>query len=300
MTRIESMNTQSLIIYERPKLTKPYLVIGFEGWPDAGRVSSGVVGYLRDKLDAMRLAEIKPDAFYIFQSPGVKLKRPVTDIQDGQVTALSLPATTFWFYKNKKSAHDLIISLGREPELRWNEYVDLILDLAQNLGVARIYAIGGTYDIVPHTIEPIMAAALSAPGLEAEMREYGIQLINYRGSSSIHTVLLLSARERGVEVIGLWGYVPHYVQVANTKVCYAVLNKLVKMLGLALNLEDIKRDSGYLDEKIDKAVEQKPELRDYVRRLEAEYGKGKYEAGEPLGEDIIKEIEDFLRKGGEE
>lgn len=37
--------------------------MGFEEWPDAGKVSSGVVGYLRDKLQARKFAEIKPDDF---------------------------------------------------------------------------------------------------------------------------------------------------------------------------------------------------------------------------------------------
>jgi proteasome assembly chaperone (PAC2) family protein len=293
------MSEPRLIIYQRPELAKPYLVMGFEGWPDAGKVSSGVVAYLRDKLAAGRLAEVKADDFYLFQSPGAEVRRPVTDIQDGLVKALALPATTFWFYKAKKPARDLILVLGREPELRWGDYVSLILDLAQDFGVVRIYAIGGTYDVVPHTIEPLIGVVLSVPSLESEMREHEIQPINYRGPSSIHTTLLVSAGKRDIEVISLWGYVPHYVQVPNTKVCYSVLSKLVKMLEMPLNLDDIRRESEQLDGMVDKAVAQKPELQDYVRRLEVEYGQGRYEAGEPLKEDVIKEIEDFLRRGGE-
>ena len=60
------MNMQNLIIHERPNLVQPYLVMGFEGWPDAGKVSSGVISYLRDKLEANKFAEIKPDDFYLF------------------------------------------------------------------------------------------------------------------------------------------------------------------------------------------------------------------------------------------
>jgi proteasome assembly chaperone (PAC2) family protein len=287
---------QNLIIYESPKLTQPYLVMGFEGWPDAGRVASGTIGYLRDKLKARRLAEVKPDDFYLFQSPDTELTRPVTDIEDGLVRKLNLPATTFWFHKSERPAHDLIIALGREPELRWSSYVDLVLDLAHKFGVKRIYALGGAYDRVPHTIAPIISAVLSEPGLKADIREQGIQLANYRGPSSLHTVLFVSARKRGVEVVSLWGYAPHYVQVPNTKVCHSVLNKLTTMLGLALDLEDMKQEGKRLDEEINRAIEQKPELQDYVRQLEEVYGKGKYELGEPLDENIIREIEDFLRK----
>ena len=152
------MDERRIIIYEKPKLNKPYLLIGFEGWPDAGKVSSGAVSYLRDKLGVRELAEVAPDDFYLFQSPSDEIKRPVVDIQDGLVTGLSLPATKLWFYKNQGAGHDLIIMLGREPELRWNDYVNLILDLAQNFGVVRAYAIGGTYDVVPHTLAPMVVA----------------------------------------------------------------------------------------------------------------------------------------------
>ena len=290
------MSAQRLILYEKPKLSKPYLIIGFEGWPDAGRVSSGVASYLRDKLAARKLADFAPDDFYLFQAPSAEAKRPVTDIQNGLIKEFSLPATTAWFHKSEGADHDLIILLGREPELRWSEYISLVFSLARSFGVTRIYALGGTYDVVPHTIEPLISAVISEPDLEPELNQYGIQLVNYRGPSSIHAMLLTSADRGDIEVINLWGYVPHYVQVANTRVCYTMLTKLTELLELDLDLDDILEDSRRLDEMVDKAVAQKPELMDYVKRLEEEYGKGEYEGGEPLKEDIIRDIENFLRK----
>jgi len=47
--------------------------------------------------------------------------------------------------------------------------------------------------------------------------------------------------------------------------------------------------------------QQTPELKEYVRRLEEQYRiGGRYD--EPLGQDVIHEVEDFLRGGkdGEE
>jgi len=289
------MNTPGLIMYEKPKLSKPYLVIGFEGWPDAGRVSSGVIRYLRDKLTVRKLADFVPDDFYLFQTPGAETKRPVTDIQNGLVKEFDPPTTTAWFHKNESSGHDLIIVLGREPELRWNQYISLVFHLARNFGTKRIYALGGTYDVVPHTIEPLISAVISDPDLETDLSRYDIHLINYRGPSSIHSMLYTSADREDMEVVSLWGYVPHYVQVANTTVSYTMLTKLIRLLEVNLDLGDLREDSQRLDDMVDKAVSQKPELLEYVKRLELEYGKDNYEGGEPLTQDIIKEIEDFLR-----
>jgi len=294
------MEMQRLIIYERPNLVQPYLVMGFEGWPDAGRVSSGVASQLKDRLETKKFAEVKADDFYLFQSPGIEVRRPLTDIEDGLVKSLSLPSTIFWFFKNDKSAHDLIISLGMEPELRWNSYVDLVLDLAREFGVQRLYTIGGTYDTVPHTMEPMISAVINDASLKAEMREYGVGLIDYKGPSSIHTTLVVSAEKRELKAVSLWGHVPSYIQVPNAKVCYGILSKLTKMLDIAVDLADLKKAGEYLDDQVSMAIKQKPELEDYVRRLEEAYSKGKYRAGEPLAEDIIKEVEDFLRKRKDE
>ena len=292
----------NLIFYERPELNSPYLVAGFEGWPDAGKVSSGVVRYLRDKLNARKFAEINPDDFYIFQSPGVELLRPITVIEDGQIKELSLPSTGFWAWnKEEKAGHDLILVLGVEPHLRWNEYADVLLNLAQELAVQRIYTIGGTYDRVPHTRELIISAVANDPALEAELKEYNTEPTSYHGPSSVHSLLLSSATKRNLKSASIWGHAPHYIQTPNSKVCYGILKRLTAMLEIAIDLDDIRQEGEELDEQINMAVAQKPELAEYVKKLEEEYRlAGTHEAAGP--EEIIREVEDFLRekKGSEE
>jgi len=295
MTGIELPERQSLITYGRPNLVRPNLVMGFEGWANAGMVSSGVVGELKDRLHFKKLAEIKPDEFHLFHSQGIESGRPLADVRDGMVRTLSLPSTLFWFHKDEKAAHDLVISLGTEPELRWKEYVALVLDFAQDYGIERLYTIGGSYDNVPHSVEPILTAVISDESLKAEMTEYGVGFTDYRGPSSIHTWLVVAARKRGIKAVSLWGHIPYYVQVPNAKVCYSMLSRLTKMLNIAIDFEDLRKVGEDLDEKVSSAISQKPELESYLKRLEEDYGKGD-QTSKPLEDDIIKEVEDFLRK----
>ena len=295
MTGIELPERQSLITYGRPNLVRPNLVMGFEGWANAGMVSSGVVGELKDRLHFKKLAEIKPDEFHLFHSQGIESGRPLADVRDGMVRTLSLPSTLFWFHKDEKAAHDLVISLGTEPELRWKEYVDLVLDFAQDYGIERLYTIGGSYDNVPHSVEPILTAVISDESLKAEMTEYGVGFTDYKGPSSIHTWLVVAARKRGIKAVSLWGHIPYYIQVPNAKVCYSMLSKLTKMLNITIDFEDLRKVGEDLNEKVSNAISQKPELESYLKRLEEDYGKGN-QAGKPLEDDIIKEVEDFLRK----
>ena len=287
---------EGLIYHDKPNLVSPYLVMGFEGWPDAGGVSSGVVSYLREKLAARKLAEIRPDDFYVFQSQGNEAGRPITRIEGGIVRTVSFPSIVFWFHQREGSAHDLIVSLGREPELRWNTYVETVLDLVREFNVQGVYTVGGTYDRVPHTIEPVITAVVNEPGLRAAMRGHGIGLTSYEGPSSIHTMLLLAARRKGISAASLWGHAPHYIQVPNARVCYSVLQKLVRMLGVDLDLEGARKAAEYLDQRVNAAIEEKAELKEHVKRLEEEYLKGRQQVGELLSEDILKEVEDFLQK----
>ena len=283
---------EHIVLYHRPELRSPYLVAGFAGWPNAGEVSTGTISYLKEKLKAEKFGEIEPHAFYDFPS-----LRPQTLIENGLIKELLFPANEFFYWKSEKSVHDLIILLAVEPHLKWNEYVDLILHLAEQFKVERIYTVGGTYDRVPHTVRPMVTAAVSDPELKEELEKYDIEPAEYQGPCSIHTVLLAAAKRRNIKSISLWGHAPHYIQVKNPKVCYGILKGLTKMLQIELDLQEIIGASEYLDEQISEAISQKPELEEYVKNLEKEYqAMEKYE--EPAKqEDIIKEIENFLRKG---
>jgi proteasome assembly chaperone (PAC2) family protein len=283
---------EDIVLSHRPELRSPYLVAGFAGWPNAGEVSTGTISYLKEKLRAEKFGEIKPHAFYDFPS-----LRPQTVIENGLIKELKFPTNEFFYWKSEKSVHDLIILLAVEPHLKWNEYVDSILHLAELFKVERIYTVGGTYDRVPHTARPMVTAAVSDLELKEELKRYDIEPAEYEGPCSIHTVLLAAAKRRNIKGISLWGHAPHYIQVENPKVCYGVLKGLTEMLQIEIDLEEIIGAGEYLDEQVSKAISQKPELEEYVRNLEKEYQAMEKYREPAKEEDIIREIENFLQKG---
>ena len=282
----------SLIIYKMPQLSNPCLVVGLGGWPNAGEDSTTTVAYLRDKSGARKFAEIKPEGFYDLSS-----LRPLAIIKDGSIKELRFPTNEFFFYKNEKSPHDLIIFLGTEPHLNWERYIDSIFEVVEKFGVKRIYTVGGTYDKVPHTREPIVSAAVSDDELKQELKGYGLEPIDYQGPSSFHSALLHTCMKRNIKAISLWGHAPHYIQVANTKVSYAVLKRLTRMLQVEIDLKDIMEASEFLENQVNRAVSQNPQLQEYVEGLEREYrATARYEEPLDTGEKIVKEVEEFLRE----
>jgi len=283
-----------LIVYEKPALSEPSLIIGLDGWPNAAGVSTSVVTYLIRKLKARKFAEIEPWYFYVLSS-----SRPLTFISDGTVETFALPASDFYYWKSG-TVKDLLLLLAREPDMRWKEYADLVFQVLKDYGGKRIYTVGGVNDYVPHTREVMVSAVVSNPGLKDELARYDIQFIDYKGPASTHTFFSTSVREN-VEVVSLWGRAPIYI-TQNPMVYYAVLKRLIAMLELDIDLEDMKSAAQVVQEQVTEQIRQSPELGELVKRLEEAYDK-QVRMKPAESEDIIKGIEEWLkrqRKDGEQ
>lgn len=71
------------------------------------------------------------------------------------------------------------------------------------------------------------------------------------------------------------------------------------MLGIQLDLQDLKRKSERLVQQVNQALVQNPKLRQYVRQLERAIEA--QEEQEPLRSDeIIKSLEEFLKRKQQE
>jgi len=290
------MTSNNLRMIEHPVLERTVMLIAFEGWPDAGKVATGAVNYMKDKLRPKKFAEVRADDFYVYHTLGSDHRNAYATIRDGITEDIKLPTTGFWSYKNRTGGSDLIIVIGHEPELRWQEYVGLILDVAQKLNVSRIIALGGTFDQIPHTVEPVISAVVNDPAQKTEFTKLGMGLVNYEGQCAIHSLLLSAAAERKLPAASLWGHTPHYIQVANTRGCYALLDKLTGMLNIPLDLEDIRRAGEFLYAQVSLAINQKAELRDSLKQMEQNYLQGKLGMNASSGRDVIKEVEDYLKE----
>ncbi|MGB9716863.1 MAG: PAC2 family protein [Thermoproteota archaeon] len=243
------------IIYEEPELKDPLLVLGFRGWADAGRISSGSVGYLIRKLGARRFGEMIPYDFYILQN-----SRPLGWIEEGIIRKIEWSSTELFYHKNTRGS-DLIFLLADEPNFRPNEYVEAIIDLASFYKVRRIYVIGGVMspEISAMGEQPV-EAVVGDPKLKDELKEYGIGYVTYGSSRQpapvgIHSLLVLACQKRGIDVISLWGQAPPSASVYPRSI-YTMLEKLAEMLKIDIDLEDIEIASRDFDRLMEEATRQ--------------------------------------------
>jgi len=268
----------ALKIQELPSLRSPILIAAFAGWPDAAEVASGSARYLPRKLRARRFAEIDPEEFYVFTET-----RPTTLILAPGQRALEWPSNEFFSWRNPKGERDLVILQGREPNLNWREYVDIVMGLAQRLEVSQLVTLGGTYDAVSHRGRVSLSGNGTTPDLVERLEELGITGSSYEGPSSVQSALIEICRERSIGAASLWGHAPHYVRAApNPKVSHAMLNALRILIDLDVDLAELKVAGEQLEARVDAAMSENPELRDYVDQLDI--------VAEPVPEPTVDEL----------
>ncbi len=279
-----------LIIYRRPVLQDPVLIVGFTGWMDGGSVSTGTVMYLRDKLQAEILAQIEPYDFYIFNLPGsmeeVAQFRPYTLIREGLVREFRYPQNHFFCADGK----NVVLFFGKEPNIRWREYVDDVFLLLKEFGVRRVVFVGSVSGLTPHTREPRVYCSVSDEALKEKLLPYGVRFSNYEGPASITTLMTVTARTKGVEMVNIVVEIPMYVQATNPKGIRAALRVLLPFAGLSLSLDDLDALCDEFEKNIDKLVADRPELADQIRKLEENYDQ------EILGDE--ESFREWLRRHG--
>jgi hypothetical protein len=268
------MTTRSLDllrIRHCPTLDRATMVLAFTGWMDGGDVSTGTVRRLIGLLDAPLIADIDPDPFYLFNFPGpmevAALFRPALKIEDGLITSLEMPANVFHCH----AAGNLVLFLGREPNLRWPTFADCVLELAQRAGARRLLFVGSFGGSVPHSREPRLHITCSDAALFPEMERYGLRRSGYSGPGSFASYLMTRAAAAGLEMVSLAAEVPSYLQGRNPVCIEAVTRRLAKVLRIPLELSELRAESTAWELEVSKAVEEDDDLAQKVRHLEEAY-----------------------------
>lgn len=284
-----------LVLTNTPSLHAPYLIAGFAGWPNGGGVSTDVVDFLRSYLAAERIGEITAENLYVHTSPSLA-SRPVVTIRQGVVKGLRFPTNDLYAWQGNGRTHDLVLLLGIEPDLHWQQFADAILECMQAFGVRRLYTIGGYLDYAPHTRVPRISAVTTHETLQKELEKYNVDLTDYEGPTSIQSYLLALCHEQGIEGISLWGSTPSYIQGAYPKVTQCMLELLSNMWCLPLELDMLEEQSAELETSLHEQIDNNPELADYIKRLEQAYDQTEDEPAEPGTDTIVDEIQQFLRR----
>ena len=255
-----------------PNLRQPVMVCGLSGWLDGGQAATGSVRYLIKKLPTTGFAVIPGARFNVSQLPGQLPLRPHIKIEGGLIKTHRFSQNHFFYWVNPRDSRDLILFLGTEPNMHWEEYAEALLGLASDFNVSRIYFLGGVLDKTPHTKKPDIFCSCSSPKLRDEMRDYGVRFTDYEGPGSIGATILHLCQKRGIQMIRLTTRTTYYPEFnvlvqRSPRAIKTLVEMLNSQLCLRLDFSDLDGEIATLESKLDVMAQQDPRLRAYIDEL---------------------------------
>ena len=267
-------------------LIAPVLIGAFDGWVDAGSAATTALEQLLD--EAVDVATFDPDALFDYRA-----RRPTLQIVDGRLAELTWPELVV--RRVRFGERDLLVLAGPEPDDRWHAFADGMLDIARRLGVVEWVSLGAIPAAVPHTRDvPILGTTSEEGRLRGDIQPGPAGLL--RVPAAAISVLEMTMAEGGIPAVGYFAQVPHYVSGPYPAASLALVEALGRHLGITLPTGDLAEEARQLRTRLDTATALEETTRTYVERLEAMVDEQRL----PSGDDLIGEIERFLREGGTE
>jgi proteasome assembly chaperone (PAC2) family protein len=275
----------------RPELSNPVVVCAFGGWNDGGEAATTAARYVRDRWVARRFATIDPEDFFDFQ-----VNRPTVQLEDGLTRRLDWPASEF--FHARVAGRDVVLFIGIEPNNRWRTFVRTLLSVVRDLDTRLLVTLGAFLADVPHTRPAPVSAASTDPRWIGRL---GIEPSQYEGPTGVVGVLHEEARRVGVPTVSLWGAAPHYLPSGtNPKVALSLVRKLGDLLDVPIDTDDMDTAVAIWEKQVREAVEEDENLVAYVSRLEEAFAEEPELGHIPSGDQIAREVEQFLRDNPED
>lgn len=281
---------------ELPELQQPVLAVHLTGWIDASGAGAAAVAAIDDHCSTSLLATFDGDAFIDYRA-----RRPTMELRDGINTKLQWDDIQMRVGRDHNDKAVLTLT-GPEPDSRWREFAKVVTDLARQLGVQQMIALGAYPYAIPHTRPPRLSSSSPSAEVLANLPYLKNSVDVPAGMSSVLEHALTDA---GIPSLGVWVQVPHYVSAMSYPAATAaLLEGLREVTGIAVAAHDLVHEAEIQRHRIDQLVAANEEHREMVSRLESIYdqaGADTMSLGDarlPSGDDLAAEFERFLREQG--
>jgi predicted ATP-grasp superfamily ATP-dependent carboligase len=281
-------------LYEHREIESPVLVIGMEGWIDAGLAAGGAIAALLGSLPTQTLATFDGDELI-----DQRARRPVVRLVDGVNTALTWPEIQLRSAEDRLG-NDVLLLVGPEPDIRWRAFTGDVVELAGRFGVRLVVGLGGFPAPAPHTRPVRLAATATTSELAAQV---GFVPGTMDVPGGVQAALERGFADAGVPAVGLWARVPHYVSnLPYPAASLALVEGLAQLSGLLLETRELRSAAALSRQRIDELIANNADHTDMVRQLETQVDNEEQstmtrldQANLPSGEEIAAELERFLR-----
>ena len=252
-----------------PVLRHPTVIAAFTGWNDAGDAATNGLRRMIEAWDAKPLAEIDPEEFTDFATV-----RPHVRLTDTKTRLIVWPKVGLW--SASTPGGDVILILGPEPALRWRLCCEQIVGVAQRFDVPIVITLGALLADVPHS-RPVRVIGTASE--DDVIDRFDLQRSRYEGPTGIVGVVHDACATAGIPSASLWAAVPAYAgQIPSPAASMALLQRVASMVGSPPPTAALVAEAESYEQRVDDLLDDDPDLRSYVERLETLHDEGALDA----------------------
>jgi proteasome assembly chaperone (PAC2) family protein len=262
-----------------PDLRDPVLVVAMTGWVDAGLAGSSAAQDIIDGMSAPR----RFATYDLGDTADLRTTRPIARLDDGMTRRIEWPTLSF---VAGRASRDVVVLTGPEPCVQWQRVTEDIVGVAERLEVRTAFTLGAMPAAVSHRRPvPVLATATS----RSLAQEVGALRGDYHGPTGLQSVLQVALGEAGIDGVGLWAQVPHYVSgTPSPPAARALLERLRDLASVAVDLRDLDRRVERYLVQVEAGLAERPDVAEMVAAIDEE-------EEEISGDALASEIERFLR-----
>ncbi len=277
------MNEAYRLHQSLPSLNAPVLVGMLTGWIDASGAAAAAMSTVADTCDVQLLATFDGDQFIDYRA-----RRPTMELRDGVNTKLVWPVIELRV-GHDPAGRDVLVLSGPEPDANWQRFASAVSDLAVELGVNLAVFLGAYPFATPHT-RPCRLSS-SSPSVELITR-VGLLKNSVDVPAGMGAVLEHALHDRGIDALGMWVQVPHYLgAMSYPDASVALLEGLGKVTGLSIDATLAKNEAAIQRQRVDALISGNEEHQTMVRQLEVAYDSS--DQPPPMSADPIPTVDEL-------
>ena len=266
-------------LIKKPDLKNPTLLVTWV--MDSRSLGASITDFLIKNLENYVFCEIEPVEFFTLSG---------VNIEDDFV---QFPESRFYACPDE----DLVLFKSTPPHHEWHTFLNLVLDVAQKYcNIGEVYTMGGMVSLAAHTSPRQFFSTSNSRSMKKALSQYLIARdTNYEtppgGKPTLNSYMLWCAKQRSIPGANLWVPVPFYLLSSGDPVAQKkIIEFLNRKFSLNMDLSDIDNTIYRTNERINLLREEKPEINEYISKIESNARLTTEE-----NEKLLKEVEQFLK-----
>ena len=280
-----------------PMLIEPTLVVMLSGWIDASGAAAAAMAALEAECNAKTVASFDGDTFIDYRA-----RRPTMQLREGVNSNLVWPDIEVKAGVDL-DGRDVLLLTGPEPDMAWRMFSAEAAALGEQFGVKRMVALGSYPFATPHTRPSRLSLSAPSPDVVSSL---ALLKNSVDVPAGVAAVLEHSFHDRGIEALGIWVQVPHYVaSMAYPAATVALISGLQQVCSIRITGAAARQETIIQRERLDELVAGNEEHIAMLKQLETLYDNadelGRADSAPltaaeiPTADELGAEFEQFLR-----